>query len=220
MTSTGEHGFDSKTHPFGWFTQTGNLPLDSNPDIIWVLESGRYFGHRLSTGRKEPFVEPQLITTGTADLAVANAKQELGRQKRRITGNPYTRWNDQLHSGSLSQSAARPRSSVAAQSQNPPSNQVPASVARQTLPAYNPGPSMASFSVPPIGQSSTAPLIYPPNNVPNPSDHSNRMDGNSQVLPSSYIDTNNGDRPSDTNSVPGGDCDPCKLRGGDGPVQR
>ncbi|KAL8864484.1 MAG: hypothetical protein Q9198_009833, partial [Flavoplaca austrocitrina] len=51
----GEHGFDPNTHPFGWFTQAGHLPLDSNPDITWTLQDGRYFGYRISTREKDPF---------------------------------------------------------------------------------------------------------------------------------------------------------------------
>ncbi|KAL9625899.1 MAG: hypothetical protein Q9204_007751, partial [Flavoplaca sp. TL-2023a] len=216
----GEHGFDPNTHPFSWFTQTGHSPLDSNPDITWTLEDGRYFGHRISTGEKDPFVEPQLITTGTAGWAVAHAKQELGRQKRRITGNPYTRWNDQLHSGSLSQPTARPRESTAAQAQNPPSNQVPASVPYQSVPAFNPRPGMASSSLPSAGQSSTAPLIFPPSRGTDNSQSSNHVDKSNKAVHASFLTSNNGYQSSDTTSAPGGDFDPCKLRSDNSPVKR
>ncbi|KAL8881823.1 MAG: hypothetical protein Q9192_007714, partial [Flavoplaca navasiana] len=216
----GEHGFDPNTHPFDWFTQTGNSPLDSNPDITWTLENGRYFAYRLSTGEIDPFVEPQLITTGTAGWSVAHAKQELGRHKRRITGNLYTRWNDQLHSGSLSQSTARPRGSAAAQSQNPPSNQVPANVTHQPVPAFNPRPGMASSSIPPGGQSSTAPLIFPPSRGADNSQSSNHVDGSNKAGAPSYLTSSNGYQSSDTTSVPAGDFDPCKLQGDDSHVKR
>ncbi|KAL8839482.1 MAG: hypothetical protein Q9176_004478 [Flavoplaca citrina] len=216
----GEHGFDPNTHPFGWFTQAGHLPLDSNPDITWTLQDGRYFGYRISTREKDPFVEPQLITTGTAGWAVAHAKQELGRQKRRITGNPYTRWNDQLHSASLSQPTARPRGSTAAQSQNPPSNQVPASVPHQPVPTFNPRPGVASSSIPSAGQSSTAPLIFPPSRGTDNSQPSNHDDESDKTVHASFLTSDNGYRSSDTTSAPGGDFDPCKLRGDNSPVKR
>ncbi|KAL8856649.1 MAG: hypothetical protein Q9178_006716 [Gyalolechia marmorata] len=102
----GAFGFDPDTPPFEWFTRTGNSPLDTNSDLVWMLEHGRYYAYRLSTAQQEPLAPPQLITPESVGKAISRAKQQLGRQKGQITGDPRTQWDDQLPTASLHKSSA------------------------------------------------------------------------------------------------------------------
>ncbi|KAL8915774.1 MAG: hypothetical protein Q9172_006673 [Xanthocarpia lactea] len=102
----GALGFDPDSPPFEWFTRTGNSPLDTNSDIVWMLEHGRYYAYRLSTAQQEPLATPQLITPESVGRAIHRAIQQLGRQKQQITGDPRTQWDDQLPTASLHKSSA------------------------------------------------------------------------------------------------------------------
>ncbi|KAL8913698.1 MAG: hypothetical protein Q9171_001548 [Xanthocarpia ochracea] len=111
-------GFNPDSPPFEWFTRTGNSPLDTNSDIVWMLEHGRYYAYRLSTAQQEPLATPQLITPESGEKAINRAKQQLGRQKGQITGDPRTQWNDQLPTAPLQKSSAALPSTSTEQAQN------------------------------------------------------------------------------------------------------
>ncbi|KAI4262617.1 MAG: hypothetical protein L6R42_002210 [Xanthoria sp. 1 TBL-2021] len=192
----GAHGFDPNAPPFDWFTRTGNGPLDANPDIVWMLERGRYFGYRLSTVEQDPYVIPQLITPRTAEPAVARAKQELGRQKRRITGNPIPHG--------------------VTNSRNRMSNSVSASAVQLPLPAFNSWPGMASDLHPLVRQSLAAPLTQHPNVFSNASGSSNHISENHSAVPTamtpSITTSNNSSGPAKSTSAPSGDTRPSDLQ--------
>lgn len=204
----GVHGFDPNAPPFDWFTRTGNGPLDANSDVVWMLERGRYFGYRLSTVEQDPYVIPQLITPGTAEPVVARAKQELGRQKRRITGNPNTTWSDQLYPGQSPPPSETPQGSGSARARNRISNPTPASAAHQPLPAFNSWPGMASDLHPLVRQSLAAPHTQP-NVVSNAPGSSNHISGNHGAVPTAMTPSNTTSNisygPANSTSAPSGD---------------
>ncbi|KAI4260774.1 MAG: hypothetical protein L6R42_003907 [Xanthoria sp. 1 TBL-2021] len=208
----GAYGFDPNAPPFDWFTRTGNGPLDANPDIVWMLERGRCFGYRLSTVEQDPYVIPQLITPTTAEPAVARAKQELGRQKRRITGNPSTTWSDQLYAGPLPQPAGMPEGPPTPPAWNRMSNCVPASAVQLPLPALNSWPGMASDLHPLVRQSLAAPLTQLPNDFSNASSSSTQISEDHSAVPTamtpSITTSNNSYGPANSTSAPSGDARP------------
>ncbi|KAL8751562.1 MAG: hypothetical protein Q9199_006325 [Rusavskia elegans] len=212
----GAHGFDPNAPPFDWFTRTCNGPLDANPDIVWMLEHGRYFGYRLSTVEQDPYVIPQLITPTTAEPAVVRAKQELGRQKRRITGNPSTTWSDQLYAGPLPQPAGMPEAPPTPPARNRMSNFVPASAVQLPLPALNSWPGMASDLHPLVRQSLAAPLTQHPNVFSNASGSSFYISDNCSAVPTAMTPSNttynNSYGPANSTSAPSGDTRPSDLQ--------
>lgn len=219
----GAHGFDPNAPPFDWFTRTGNGPLDANPDIVWMLEHGRYFGYRLSTVEQDPYVIPQLITPRTAEPAVARAKQELGRQKRRITGNPNTTWSDQLYAGPLPTPAEIPQGPVTPPTRDRMSSLVSASAVQLPLPAFNSWPGMASDLHPLVRQSLAAPLTQHPNVFSNASGSSNHISTNHSAVPAmtpSNTTSNDSYGPANSTSAPSGEGRLSDPQRGDTHVER
>ncbi|KAL8854097.1 MAG: hypothetical protein Q9221_001017 [Calogaya cf. arnoldii] len=175
-------GYDPQAPPFDWFTRRKYAPLDNNPQILWMLENGRYFGYNLATRKREPFAVPDLITLGTAEQAVGSAKAELRRQKQQITGDPKTNWSDQVY--------PEPQASGDAQARSRMGHPVSASATQQPLPAFNPRLTMPFGYYPTAGPSSAAPLTLPSGVVSSTAGYGNpssmNHDGAPTAIPASH----------------------------------
>ncbi|KAL8720871.1 MAG: hypothetical protein Q9181_007828, partial [Wetmoreana brouardii] len=86
-------GYSPDAPPFKWYTDSGNLPLDTDPDLVWQLVDCLYRGFRFSTLQYDPSAKPQLA--GDDKDAVSKAKDWLAQLKGRETGDPNTEWDDQ-----------------------------------------------------------------------------------------------------------------------------
>ncbi|KAL8998071.1 MAG: hypothetical protein Q9188_006173 [Gyalolechia gomerana] len=87
--------YNPNAPPFDFFTRHKIGPLDSDPDIVWQLEQGSYRAYRLSTLKHDPMARPALVTTKSAKDVVIQARNWLTGLKRRATGNPNAKWDDQ-----------------------------------------------------------------------------------------------------------------------------
>ena len=196
----------------------GNAPLDANPDVVWMFEDGRYFGYRMHTTERDPYVLPQLANMTTVEPAVTRAKDVLARLKRRATGNPSVMWHTPLYTGQLPQPAQmqRPVSPRARQAQGRVGYSATASAARPPVPAFNPGSSMAAGLHPSVRQSSAAPVTQRPGTVSGPVNPGNRAMGNRNVATAAMLPPsgtpNYGQGPPVTSSNPGGYTGPLDPR--------
>ncbi|KAL8829696.1 MAG: hypothetical protein Q9170_006059 [Blastenia crenularia] len=89
-------GYNPKAWPFTYFTLHDIGPLDQNPDIVWVLEVGKYQVYHLSTLQHDPSARPKLIKMTDAEGHVRIAQAWLAHLKRRFTGDLLTQGDDEV----------------------------------------------------------------------------------------------------------------------------
>ncbi|KAL8991301.1 MAG: hypothetical protein Q9169_007898, partial [Polycauliona sp. 2 TL-2023] len=207
----GANGYNALTSPFGWFTVNGYSPLDANPDVVWMLEDGRYYAYRLSTSKRDVYVTPHLATSVNEALqSTANAKQELRRQKQRITGNPNTKWDDQLPTAPRSSDVPHISNAAAASMVNT----AVANTAAQSLPGISPFQAMPTALNLPGRQSSAAPARQATRINDDASDHANITSvPTAMMLP--YTTVNNGHGQVNNDNTSSGQIDGTDERGGD-----